>query len=120
MITRTNQITTLDDTPVAIFDVPLTNNTIFYFTGSIVALCGATEEGASYRVEATAKRTGGGGSVLMQSAVTTVAEDDADWDVTIALVGNDVVFSVTGEGLAPDPDQEVNWYGELNHIRVSI
>lgn len=90
----TLETTTVDQQTVDF--ITLEDNEVYHVTAIVKAI----EDGAnraSYNIEATVYRDGGGATV--QGGVTSLhtAESEAAWDATFTVSSNDLHVSVTGE-----------------------
>lgn len=95
-----NRVTTTDATVTTIHSVACAASTSTGFHGYVTARrtggsSGTAEDGAYYEVQFLATVTSGTAAIV-SSTVTTVAESQAGWDVTVAASGSTVLVKVTG------------------------
>lgn len=115
--------TTTDATPVEIFlrgqlNVRFTirPSSALAFKMTIVARDNVNNHVAMYTVEDGLVRMAGAGTAVMANcAVTVIFEDDAAWDVAVAIDGggNNLIITVTG-----DADNPVQWAAVLDGIET--
>ncbi len=92
---KTVQTTTATVTTIDSFT--LSDNTTYNVEAWITGDVSSGANSAGYIVMATVKRTGGGAATLVGTANQIhVREDDAAWDATIDVTGNDCRVRVTG------------------------
>jgi hypothetical protein len=92
----------------------LGTSSVAYIEARITAIrtggtSGSAQDSASYVRRATYKRVGSGSPTLVGSIDNTyTAEDQAGWDATFVVNGNDIEVQVTGA-----TDNDISWFAEI-------
>lgn len=109
------EIQTLNAVQTTADSITLLDENTYHCIAYVVGVKSDGTDRASYHVECTVYRTGGGGATL-QGAVTVVhsQESNAAWDATFTVNGNDLRVSVTGVAATT-----IEWTANLKYINMS-
>lgn len=104
------EVVTNDDTPTSILTYATSTDKSYSLEGTITARrtggsAGAAGDGATYKIVASFKNTGGTLTERTGSPTLLVEiEDNTDWDVVSDISGTDYSVQVVG-----DTDNDINW-----------
>ena len=115
-IKRTIQeIQTTDAVQTTLDSITLEDENTYHAKGVVVGVKSDGTDRASYEVDVTVYRTGGGGATI-QGAVTVIhsQESNAAWDATFTVNGNDLRLSVTGVAATT-----IEWGGFIQYMNMS-
>lgn len=93
---RAKRITTTDATVTTAYTFALPTSCSAHFEVIVVAYTPADGVSATYKVEGGAKRFGAAAAALVGAPITTPWEDDAAYNATMEVSGNNAVIKVTG------------------------
>src|SRR3990167_2682219 len=105
---------TTDATAVALITHSPASSTINFYRAYVRAVrtggaAGSAQDCAGYVIYATYKRVGAAAPALVGTiAADYTAEDQAGWDATFAVSGNNVIVQITGA-----VNNNITWIGEL-------
>lgn len=112
------EVSTTDAAATTLFTHSPLTSSLNYYELRVRALrtggtAGSAQDSAAYVVRAAYKRVGSAAPTIV-GAITAeyTAEDQAGWDCTFAVSGNNVLVQVTGA-----LDNNVSWRGELKIIK---
>lgn len=110
------EVQTVDATAnVALDTLTLLDENTYLIKAKVVAVQSDGSTSAVYEITTGVKRTGGGGATLFGSVVSLItSEQEATWDCTFTVTGNDVRVAVTGEG-----GTTIEWGCTMSYINMS-
>lgn len=112
-------VRTTDATVTTLLTQQIPVNHSLGLSGYVVArrtggVAGSANDGALYRVEFGAKNSAGTAALIGGAgSVTTIAEDQAGWNVTLSASGINILVRVTGAA-----DNNVTWAGSFRTFAV--
>ncbi len=89
-------LTTTTVSQQTIDSVTLDDNSTYHATAIVKAFEDGVN-GASYKIETTVKRDGGGATLIGGVTSVHTSEEEAAWDATFTVDTNDLRVSITGE-----------------------
>jgi len=109
------EVQTTDATQTTTDSITLEDENTYMISAYVVGVKSDGSQRASYHIECTAYRTGGG-SATLQGAVTSVhaQESDAAWNATFTVSSRDVRVSVTGVAATT-----IEWMCSLRYVNMS-
>jgi hypothetical protein len=109
-------LTTVDDTPVALWSMTLADNTAYVIEASVLAQQEDGADRAAFQIKTAVFRTAAG-VATMQGIVTNLAAAIADtgvaWDCIFDTSTNDVRLLVTG-----DAANDVHWLATVKYMMI--
>jgi hypothetical protein len=107
------EMTTTDATITNIYNWTLQNNAVTLTDVVVTAITSDGTAGASYKKSATFRNNAGTISLIGATHSNQVDENTSSWDVTIDVVGNQIIINVMG-----DPSKSVIWYLSARYQHV--
>lgn len=104
-----DKVATTNATVTTILTMTVPSSTTWAFVAYVSArrsggVAGTAEDGAFYEVKACYKNVAGTATIIGSATITTIAESQAGWDVTLSPTGATVRIQVTGAA-----DNNISW-----------